>query len=519
MKYVCQICSREFPKLVGLVTHIRRAEHLTPSEYYNKFIRADVSEGFCVVCGKDTTFTTLERGYKKHCSSKCAANDPDKQLKTKNTCLKKYGTENPAQNSEIKQKQADTLQLRYGVPHYSKTNEFKDKWKKTCQEKFGVDNPNQSPEIREKSKRTCIDRYGVDNANKLDSVKKQKTETCMKTHGVLHPMQSEEVKAKSRETSLTKYGTDHHMKSPEFQAKFSEICMKNHGVPYILLSEEVQEKIKRTNLIKYGFEVASRNKEIRDRIKETNLKKYGAESVFQVEAYQQPILEAKKRNFAKKLFYGDRLNQLIRPNFKEEEFTGCEPVYSWICNMCDTVFDGHLHDGLIPKCPKCHPTTVSRGEMQLREFIQSLGLEGNQNNRTILDGKEIDICIPNYKLTIEYNGIYWHSSEITRMSDIWKTKFLVENGYRHIVVWEDDFSDCFRKDFKLIEELCTFAIVCTDQEYLNNIEFFTTFTLEEIANVNINWILNKGNGELEKLKRPSRPVFISASSSSLVESI
>ena len=32
-----------------------------------------------------------------------------------------------------------------------------------------------------------------------------------------------------------------------------------------------------------------------------------------------------------------------------------------------------------------------------------------QNNRTILNGKELDIYIPGKKLAIEFNGIYWHS--------------------------------------------------------------------------------------------------------------
>ena len=52
---------------------------------------------------------------------------------------------------------------------------------------------------------------------------------------------------------------------------------------------------------------------------------------------------------------------------------------------------------------------VSKEENTLYEYVQSI-YNGNiiQSNRSVLNGKELDIYLPDYKLAIEYNGLYSH---------------------------------------------------------------------------------------------------------------
>jgi transposase len=52
---------------------------------------------------------------------------------------------------------------------------------------------------------------------------------------------------------------------------------------------------------------------------------------------------------------------------------------------------------------------VSKEENTLYEYVQSI-YGGNiiQSNRSVLNGKELDIYLPDYKLAIEYNGLYSH---------------------------------------------------------------------------------------------------------------
>ena len=58
-------------------------------------------------------------------------------------------------------------------------------------------------------------------------------------------------------------------------------------------------------------------------------------------------------------------------------------------------------------CPKCK-SIISKPEIEVQDFIKSLGFKIQCNNRKILNGKELDIYIPSLKKAIEFNGTYWH---------------------------------------------------------------------------------------------------------------
>lgn len=55
----------------------------------------------------------------------------------------------------------------------------------------------------------------------------------------------------------------------------------------------------------------------------------------------------------------------------------------------------------------------SAGELDLFNYLCNTypNIKFYQHNRTILNGKEIDIFIPDKNIGIEYNGLYWHSAQ------------------------------------------------------------------------------------------------------------
>lgn len=62
----CKICGKEIkdsPK--SLPTHLR-SHNMTSKEYYDKFIRKE-DEGFCIVCGKEAIFMSVNKGYSDRC--------------------------------------------------------------------------------------------------------------------------------------------------------------------------------------------------------------------------------------------------------------------------------------------------------------------------------------------------------------------------------------------------------------------------------------------------------------------
>lgn len=96
----------------------------------------------CLKCGEYLRSTRKQGGkisYPKYCSTKCSKNSNEVIEKIKQTCLDRYGVENPFQ-----------------------VNEFKQKTKQTNLDRYGVENPSFSKEIRQKRVFSCIERYGVE---------------------------------------------------------------------------------------------------------------------------------------------------------------------------------------------------------------------------------------------------------------------------------------------------------------------------------------------------------------------
>jgi predicted DNA-binding protein YlxM (UPF0122 family) len=52
----------------------------------------------------------------------------------------------------------------------------------------------------------------------------------------------------------------------------------------------------------------------------------------------------------------------------------------------------------------------SKAETEIVEFIKTLGIDNIQTgNTTILGDRELDIYLPDYKIAIEYNGLFYHN--------------------------------------------------------------------------------------------------------------
>lgn len=53
-------------------------------------------------------------------------------------------------------------------------------------------------------------------------------------------------------------------------------------------------------------------------------------------------------------------------------------------------------------------TQPSSYEIQIHNILDSYGIEYQKNDRSILEGKEIDVFIKDKNIAIEINGVYWH---------------------------------------------------------------------------------------------------------------
>lgn len=90
-------------------------------------------------------------------------------------------------------------------------------------------------------------------------------------------------------------------------------------------------------------------------------------------------------------------------------------------------------------CPAC-AGHYSKGEQEVREFIQRLGVT-TERTRRIIPPKELDIWCPEHNIGFEYNGLYWHSEAngAGRWTHHEKSDAVAAAGGRLVHIWSDDW--------------------------------------------------------------------------------
>ena len=56
LQYKCIICGECFTWANRVSKHLKQVHNITPQDYYDKYLKKDPNEGFCLSCGKPTTF-------------------------------------------------------------------------------------------------------------------------------------------------------------------------------------------------------------------------------------------------------------------------------------------------------------------------------------------------------------------------------------------------------------------------------------------------------------------------------
>ncbi len=94
--------------------------------------------------------------------------------------------------------------------------------------------------------------------------------------------------------------------------------------------------------------------------------------------------------------------------------------------------------------PKIHSFT-SRGEKEVKEFIESLGFKCTKKRYgQLIPNGEIDISIDEKKICIEYNGNFWHTDKFGGKSEKYHLNKLIaakENGFNLIHIFEDEWNN------------------------------------------------------------------------------
>lgn len=188
LRIKCELCGLELPT-TSLARHLRFRHSISNKEYYDKFIRKP-GEGICPVCGKETTYLCITKGYRKHCSLQCKCADEefieklsaitkDKKTKRKKnkTIVKTYGSKEKyhehlskvhkdwidSQGEEYKQLKSQQLN---GAFENLSTEEIKEihkkaykKTKRIKKKKYGDENYNNKKQTKETRSKLTLEKY------------------------------------------------------------------------------------------------------------------------------------------------------------------------------------------------------------------------------------------------------------------------------------------------------------------------------------------------------------------------
>ena len=168
-------------------------------------------------------------------------------------------------------------------------------------------------------------------------------------YGYENPLQNPEVREKGKQTSLERYGKEWYTQTDEYKNSVKETSLEKYGVEHHLKSKDVIAKRIQTTIDKYGVDNVFKSEEIKDKIRESNKEKYGVEYLI-----HSPEIRSKMARNSKKT---SRLEQRI-------------------CNLLDNYGITYIHH-----------YTLNRDDL----------------------AHEFDFYLPEYKLLIDADGLYFHS--------------------------------------------------------------------------------------------------------------
>lgn len=126
-----------------------------------------------------------------------------KNIKIKETNIKKYGVDNVFKSDIIKEKIVKTNNLKYGVDYPQQNKEIFNKTKITNKIKYGAEYVQQNKKVREKTEQTSLQKYNNKTSLCNEVVKKKIKKKLIELYGVDNPLKNVDIKNKSINTRIS----------------------------------------------------------------------------------------------------------------------------------------------------------------------------------------------------------------------------------------------------------------------------------------------------------------------------
>jgi len=246
-------------------------------------------------------------------------------------------------------------------------------------------------------------------------------------------------------------------KDPEFRQKRKEKTistnLEKYGTEWPTQTQEIKEKRKQTSLEKYGIEHWFKLDKFKEKRKQTMLQKYGVEFLAQLEDFKKYLKEKQYENleqqgyknldklnasFVKEHFFNNK-NEFLKNKFLEfYNFKAHSTAYNFLKKF---EIDWQKRNG------------TSNLEKEVVDYIKSF-YEGEviENDRQTIAPLELDIFVPEKKVAIEFDGLYWHSFNDKSLVNEFKYKHLIktvkaeEKGINLLHIFENEWINPLKRD-------------------------------------------------------------------------
>lgn len=181
---------------------------------------------------------------------------------------------------------------------------------------------------------------------------------------------------------------------------------------------------------------------VKDKAKLTVFEKYGVDNVMKLPQYRGYSAEALRKKSV----------ELWKSRGLDIDYTGYDTVV--VHNGCAKhpdiemdvkMFNNRTHTNRYltsTLCPICRPNYDFSGpERILKDFFDTLSVKYMMNDRSVIPPLELDFYFPEKNLAIEFNGIYFHSTESGKNKNYHKNKSELcrVKGIQLIHIWENDW--------------------------------------------------------------------------------
>lgn len=328
------------------------------------------------------------------------------------------------------------------------------------------------------------------------------------SHGYQHycnakcELADKKIIEKAKTTYKERTGYEHNMHNPESKKRVKNTTIEKYGGIGFAVKELAEKSIKTFNEnhnlnIKYAHNIVHEIPElekqrINTRIKNNNGQYASPEQIKKlIETSHMPEINKKRVNTRREK-YGDRyISNKAYEKMQESPYK----TYSYAnmklfnkdhknlcichCDICNNDYEIELrtlrtrHSAGHILCTICNPLEKQYSilEKELFEFIKNnYNKEILENDRNILENREIDIYLPELKIGFEFDGTFWHADpRFYKPDDLIKEQTAAQ-------IWEKD-----EAKNKLAESLGIKLIRIKEYDWINDNDNIKKYILEILS--------------------------------------